>query len=342
MLEPLLDPLALVLTPQIGPKRLQIALRGDGSSESLAHLLGSEIARAYQQTLKEQKAQQEREKAQALGVRIIGLWEEGYPEALRQLDSPPGALWLKGELPPSGPQIGIVGTRKASPWALHWTQKVAQELGQSGVGVISGLARGIDTAAHQGALEAGGYTLGVLGSAVDRVYPAENRRLAERMSLLSEFPLGTPPQPELFPRRNRIIAALSRAILVVEAGEKSGALITSRFALELGRDVLAVPGRPADPQSVGTNRLIQDGAGLVLSAEDVLGALGVSAVRRAPPELEGPEARLYRALLELPMALPEDLAKTTDLSVPEVLSLLTMLELKGLAQALPGGRYSPG
>jgi DNA processing protein len=342
MLEPTFDPLALVLTPQIGPKRLQKALRGDGSVDGTAELLSPEIALAYAKTLREHKAEREREKAAALGVRIIGVWEEAYPEALRQLDSPPGALWLKGELPTATPHLGIVGTRKASPWATLWTHKVALELAQAEVGVISGLARGIDTAAHKGALEAGGYTLGVLGSAVNMPYPAENRALAERMSLLSEFPLGTPPQAELFPRRNRIIAALSRAVLVVEAGEKSGALITSKFALELGRDVLAVPGRPGDPQSVGTNKLIQDGAGLVLSAEDVLGALGVRAAPREKPALEGAEAKVYRALLELSEALPDDLAGAADLPVHEVLSLLTVLELKGLAQPLPGGRYSPG
>ncbi|MER3554667.1 MAG: DNA-protecting protein DprA [Meiothermus sp.] len=336
------DPLALALTPQIGPKRLQKALASDGGVDGVAEVLGNEIALAYAKILKERKADQERENADKLGVRIIGLWEEAYPEVLRQLDSPPSVLWLKGELPPQTAHVGIVGTRRVSAWAALWTHKVAQALAEAGVGVISGLARGIDTEAHKGALEGGGYTLGVLGSAVDKLYPAENRALAERMSVLSEFPLGTSPKAELFPRRNRIIAAFAKAVLVVEAGETSGALITSKFALELGRDVLAVPGRPGDAQSVGTNRLIQDGAGLVLSAEDVLGALGVSATKREKPALEGAEAKVYRALLELSEALPDDLAGSTELPVSEVLSLLTILELKGLAQPLPGGRYSAG
>lgn len=222
MLEPTFDPLALVLTPQIGPKRLQKALGGNGSVDGIAEILGPEIALAYAQTLREQKAEREREKAGVLGVRIIGVWEEAYPEALRQLDSPPGALWLQGELPPATAHLGIVGTRKASPWAVLWTHKVALDLAKAGVGVISGLARGIDTVAHKGALEAGGYTLGVLGSAVDRLYPAENRALAEQMSVLSEFPLGTPPQAELFPRRNHIIAALSKAVLVWKRAKRAG------------------------------------------------------------------------------------------------------------------------
>lgn len=336
-----MSPLALALTPNVGPKRMQAALAGDLSPESVREILGSEIAEAYSKTLREGKAEREYEQAEKLGIRIIGLWEEGYPEPLRHLDSPPAALYLKGALPPER-NIGIVGTRKATPWALAWTRKVAQELAEAGVGVISGLARGVDTEAHRGAIEAGtGYTLGVLGSSLDKLYPAENRTLAQQMSVLSEFPLGTPPLAELFPRRNRIIAAFSQAVLVVEAGEKSGALITAKFALELGRDVLAVPGRPGDLLSLGTNRLIQDGAGLVLSAEDVLMALGVNAPKKQAVNLEPLEAQVYRALLELSESLPDDLAGATGLSVGETLSTLTLLEIKGLVQATPGGRYAP-
>lgn len=335
-----MSPLALALTPNVGPKRLQAALAGDLSPESVRQILGPEIAQAYSKILREGKALREYEQAEKLGIRIIGVWDEGYPEPLRHLDSPPAALYLKGTFPPQQRNIGIVGTRKASPWALAWTRKVAQELAEAGVGVISGLARGIDTEAHKGAIEAG-YTLGVLGSSLDKLYPAENRTLAQQMSLLSEFPLGTPPLAELFPRRNRIIAAFSQAVLVVEAGEKSGALITAKFAMELGRDVLAVPGRPGDLLSVGTNRLIQDGAGLVLSAEDVLMALGVNAPKKQAVNLEPLEAQVYRALLELSESLPDDLAGATGLSVGEILSTLTLLEIKGLVQATPGGRYAP-
>ena len=302
--------------------------------------MGGEIAAAYQKILAEGKAQQEYQQAQKLGIQIIGVWEDSYPEPLRHLESPPAVLYLKGSLPPQR-NIGMVGTRKASPWATAWTRKVAQELAEAGIGVISGLARGIDTEAHKGALEAAGYTLGVLGSSVDKLYPAENRSLAQQMSVLSEFPLGTPPLAELFPRRNRIIAAFAQAVLVVEAGEKSGALITAKFALELGRDVLAVSGDARDLLSLGTNRLIQDGAGLVLAAEDVLMALGVGAPKKPALNLEAGEAKVYRALLELSESLPDDVALTTGLSVGETLSLLTLLEIKGLVQAVPGGRYAP-
>lgn len=334
------DPLALALTPQIGPRRLQQALATDLSVEAVAEVLGPEIAAAYARTLQNGLAEQERAQAARLGVRLIGLWEEGYPEALRHLDSPPMVLYLQGELPPTERNIGIVGTRKASPWATAWTHKVARELAEAGIGIVSGLALGIDAAAHKGALDGGGYTLGVLGSALDRFYPVQNRALADRMSVLSEFPLGTPPQAGLFPRRNRTVAALAQAVLVVEAGEKSGSLITAKFAAELGRDVLAVPGRPSDTFSLGCNRLIQDGAGLVLDTEDVLNALGVLAPKKQAVQLVGSQAKVYRALLELPEALPDDLAQSTGLSTSEILSVLMMLELKGLVQS-SAGRYSP-
>lgn len=334
------DPLALVLTPNIGPRRLQQALATDLSLEAISQLLGTEIAAAYAKTLKDGLAEKEREQAAKLGLELIGLWEDSYPEVLQHLDSPPPVLYLKGELPPTQRNIGIVGTRKASSWATAWTHKVARELAEAGIGIISGLALGIDAASHKGTLEGGGYTLGVLGSAMDRFYPLQNRALAEQMNVLSEFPLGTPPQAGLFPRRNRIVAAFSRAVLVVEAGEKSGSLITAKFAAELGRDVLAVPGRPSDTLSLGSNRLIQDGAGLVMNTEDVLGALGVLAPRKQAVQLEGNEAKVYRALLELSEALPDDITQSTGLSTSETLSVLMMLELKGLAQS-SAGRYSP-
>lgn len=334
------DPLALALTPNIGPRRLQQVLSTDLSVEAVTQLLGAEIAAAYAKTLKSGLAEKEREQAAKLGLRLIGFWEGSYPEVLQHLDSPPLVLYLKGELPPTQRNIGIVGTRNASPWATAWTHKVARELAEAGIGIISGLALGIDAASHKGALDGGGYTLGVLGSAVDRFYPPQNRALAERMNVLSEFALGTPPQAGLFPRRNRIVAALSKAVLVVEAGEKSGSLITAKFAAELGRDVLAVPGRPGDTFSLGSNRLIQDGAGLVMNTEDVLGALGVLAPKKQSVQLEGSEARVYRALLELSEALPDDLAQSTGLSTSETLSVLMMLELKGLTQS-SAGRYSP-
>ncbi|MDX2003943.1 MAG: DNA-processing protein DprA [Meiothermus sp.] len=337
-----MTPLALALTPNIGIRRLQALLtHRDHSPEAVEEVLGLEIGTAYRKVLREQTAEKELEQAAKLGARIVGYWDEAYPETLRHLESPPTLLYLKGELPPTGRNIGVVGTRKASQWALSWTHKVSRELAEAGLGVISGLALGIDTASHRGALEGGGYTLGVLGSALDKFYPAQNRLLADSMSVLSEFPLGTSPQAGLFPRRNRIVAALSKAVLVVEAGEKSGSLITARHALELGRDVLAVPGRPGDTGSLGCNRLIQDGAGLVMDTADILSAFGISAPKREAVQLEGLEAKLYKALLEMPESLPDDLALTVGSGPAETLSTLMLLQLKGLVQELRGGRYSP-
>jgi len=191
------DPLALALLPGIGPKRLLEVLK----AEDPLGFLRERFPEAWRH-LPEAEAQAERERgrAEALGVRLLGLWEEGFPEGLRALPQPPTHLYLKGELPPEREAVALVGTRRASPWALAFARRLARELAEAGLWVVSGLARGIDREAHLGALEAGGRTLGVLGSALDRVYPPENRPLAQRMDLLSEFPFGTGPKPEFFPR----------------------------------------------------------------------------------------------------------------------------------------------
>ena len=330
-----MDPLALALLPGIGPKRLLEVLK----AEDPLGFLQERFPEAWRRLPEaEARAERERRRAEALGVRLLGLWEEGFPDGLRALPQPPTHLYLKGELPEEGKAVALVGTRRASPWALAFARRLARELAEAGLWVVSGLARGIDKEAHLGALEGGGRTLGVLGSALDRVYPPENRSLAQRMDLLSEFPFGTEPKPEFFPRRNRLIAGLSRAVVVVEAPVDSGALITARHALELGKEVLAVPGRPTDENSKGANRLIQDGAYPVLCAEDVLSYLGFASRRAPGPDLSPEEARLYE-LLRQGEALPDDLSEALGLSPEAVLALLTLLELKGLAQALPGGRY---
>jgi DNA processing protein len=327
--------LALALLPGIGPKRLQ-ELLGEPDPEAALRERFPQVLEKLPGVQKEAEA--ERRKAERLGFRILGLWEEGFPEGLKYLPQPPTHLYLKGALPEEGEAVAVVGTRRAAPWALAFARKLARALAEAGAVVVSGLARGIDREAHLGALEAGGGTLGVLGSALDRIYPPEHRAMAEKMDLLSEFPLGTGPKPEHFPRRNRLIAGLARAVIVVEAPLDSGALITARYALELGKEVLAVPGRPTDPGSLGANRLIQDGAYPVLAPEDALSYLGLSGKRKELPQLSPEEARLYE-LLRQGEALPEHLAEALGLGPEAVLALLTLLELKGLVQPLPGGRY---
>ncbi|MER3536532.1 MAG: DNA-protecting protein DprA [Thermus sp.] len=330
-----MDPLALALTPGIGPKRLLDLLQSEDPLEALK--AEHRLFAAWRNGM-EERAKRERERAKALGARILGLWDEDFPQSLRILPQPPTHVYVKGELPEEG--VALVGARRASPWARAFTRGLARALAEAGAWVVSGLARGIDAEAHLGALEAGGRTLGVLGSGLDRIYPPEHQHLASRMDLLSEFPFGTGPRPEFFPRRNRLIAALAKAVVVVEAGEESGALITARHALELGKEVLAVPGRPTDKNSQGANRLIQDGAYPVLSPEDLLDYLRLSGAQRPKPSLSQEEAVLYEALRSLGQALPEELALRTGLAASEVLALLTALELKGLAQTLPGGRYA--
>jgi len=330
--------LALALTPGVGPRRYLRARREHESPLVAARALGERVAQAYREVLASGEAERVLKRARELGVRVLLPLEEGYPEGLMHLADPPAPLFVRGEVPEKEAAVAIVGTRRASPWALAFARDLARALAEAGVYVVSGLARGIDAAAHKGALEAGGKTLAVLGSAIDRVYPPEHRPLAERISLVSEFPFGTGPRPEHFPRRNRVIAALVRAVVVVEAPERSGALITARHALELGREVLAVPGRPGDEKSRGANRLIQDGAFPLLEPEDALRYLGLE--RRAKGEKPPPHlAPLYEALKALGLALPEDLAARTGKRPEEVLAALLELELLGLAEATPGGRY---
>lgn len=216
------------------------------------------------------------------GAQIITMGEAAYPSSLRSLDDAPPLLYMRGTLLESDTlALGMVGTRTATRYGLDAAHYFALELARAGVTIISGLAQGIDAAAHRGALEAKGRTIALLGSGVDVLYPREHDRLAQQISengaLLSEYPLGTPPIASNFPRRNRLISGLSRAVLVVEAPEHSGALLTANAALEQGRDVFAVPGLIFNPSSMGANRLIQDGAKLVMSSADILEEFGFEA-----------------------------------------------------------------
>ncbi|WP_456411937.1 DNA-processing protein DprA [Oceanithermus sp.] len=332
----------LALTPGVGPARfLKVFEAGEEGLERVDELLGAELARAYRRVRETGEAGRVQERAAELGVRPVGLWEAGYPPTLRHLADPPPLVYLKGSWNFEAPAVAVVGSRRAQPWALDFARGLARSLAEAGVAVISGLARGVDTAAHEGALAGGGPTLAVLGSGVDVVYPPENAGLAAQVTLMSELPLGSGPSAGSFPRRNRLIAALADAVVIVQAPEKSGALITAALAAELGREVLVVPGRPSDWASRGSNRLLADGAGVVLEPGDVLDALGIGGT--APPadrpEPEGAAGALWKALRRRGEALPDDLALDLGLSAAEVLGLLTRLELSGHARALPGGRY---
>ena len=287
------------------------------------------------------------------------VWGSGeYPERLTHLHDPPAGLWARGpaSLPPDR-MIGIVGTRRATEYGRRMAHDLAFDLAAVGWAVVSGLASGIDAAAHRGALAGGGTTIAVLGCGIDRVYPAINRQLygsiAARGLLLSEYPPDDTPRKHHFPQRNRIIAALSSALVVVQAGHKSGALITAGMALDLGREVLAVPGPADQAVSWGVHHLLREGAQVAETALDVLRELGESRCLEtgesqgtlfdAHPSSPGvgvppPAGRLREGLAAGP-ALVDDLARATGIEVPEVLAMLCRMELSGMVRSLPGNRF---
>ncbi len=284
----------------------------------------------------------------AQGIHVITWQDESYPRRLKEIDQPPPVLYARGELLPEDDfAVAIVGTRRITPYGRQVTEELASFLAAGGITVVSGLARGVDAAAHTAALRAGGRTLAVLGSGVDRIYPPENRTLAEQMlahgAILSDYPVGTAPEATNFPPRNRIISGLSLAVVVIEAGETSGALITAEFAAEQGREVFAVPGSILAPQSKGTNKLIQKGAQLLLTPDDLLQALNLTRVgaqksaRRVLPA-DDVEKQLLEALGSEPLHVDE-LRSQTGLPVEKVSAALVMMELKGMVRQVGAMHY---
>ncbi|HYM50142.1 MAG TPA: DNA-processing protein DprA [Candidatus Limnocylindrales bacterium] len=265
--------------------------------------------------------------------------QPGYPELLAEIPDPPDRLYLRGVMP-AGVMIAIVGSRRATPYGLRVAQTLARDFVRAGAVVVSGLARGIDAAAHEGAIEGGGKTVAVLATGLDPVYPPEHTALADRVArhgaLLSEVPDGTVPLPGRFPIRNRIISGLSRGLVIVEAAARSGALITARMALEQGREVFAVPGSIENPMTAGTHALIQDGAALVQSAEDVLRVMGElplvhahtrARVRASAGPREPELAAVWELLDWVEPRHHDELAALLGLPVQEVSRRLTLLEM---------------
>ena len=292
------------------------------------------------------------EALQRIGAEPVFFEDEGYPALLRQIADPPAFLLVRGRLRTEIPLLAVVGSRKATPYgrrvALEWSRRLAE----SGVGIVSGLALGVDTEAHRGALSAGGYTVAVLGSGPEVIYPRENRHLAEEIlaaggALVSEFPPGARPERWRFPRRNRLISGLSLGVLVVEAAERSGALITAGMALDQGREVLAVPGSIFSPQSAGVHYLLKQGAHPVTSPEEVLEILGITSGKQAPsstssgpsPEDLSPHAREVLAALGPYPRHFDEILEATGLSVSQLAEALLELEMEGLIQGLPGHFY---
>jgi DNA processing protein len=285
------------------------------------------------------------------GVAVVTIDDPAYPARLREIYGAPPLLFVRGQLPPAGASLlSVVGTRQATAYGRAVTEQIVGDLARQGVWIVSGFARGVDTHAHRAALAAGGRTIAVVACGLDTVYPPENRDLAAAVprqgALISELPLGARPEARNFPARNRIVAGVSPATLVVEAGERSGALITAEFALAQGREVLAVPGPITSPRSVGTNRLIQDGARLVQSAEEVRSELGLQGEAQKASQLRlaelmplDPDEQAVVARLAAEPLLTDDLAQALGRPIQEVQATLTMLELKGQVRQVAGLNY---
>jgi DNA processing protein len=357
--DPRLPWLGFHLTKGIGPSRLERLLDHFGDLSRAWNATPGELERAgLGEVLRANVAaarrtwdlDRELARVEAAGVTLLTRDDPGYPARLRQIAGAPPVLYVKGALTPADDlALGIVGTRRATAYGREVTMRLAGELAAAGLTIVSGLAKGVDACAHDAALRAGGRTIAFLGSGVDVIYPAEHRALAARIAnggqgaLVSEYHLGTTPDAPNFPARNRLISGMSLGVLVTEAPLRSGALITTDFAAEQGRDVFAVPGSILSPNSAGPNELLKEGARPVTCAEDILEELNLvrqeaqAETRRALPENDD-ERAVLRMLGDGPTHV-NDLSQSSGLPVAALGSLLMMLELKGMVRQLGVGQY---
>ena len=349
--------IGFTLVKGIGAVRFQRILERFGNAESAWRATPADLAGAGLGLKMIERLVAVREKVDlsliwdqihAKGIQVLTWMDEAYPQRLKEIEQPPPVLYLRGEITSEDTwAVAIVGTRKVTSYGRQIAEEISTYLAANGVTVVSGLARGVDAIAHNAALRAGGRSLAVLGSGVDRIYPPENRALAEKMiqhgAILSDYIPGTPPESSNFPPRNRIISGLSMAVIVIEAGETSGALITAEFAAEQGREIFAVPGNILAPQSKGTNKLIQQGALPLLSASDIMQALNLTrvgqqkAARKALPADEL-ESQLLGTMGEEPLHVDE-IRNQTGLPVEKVSATLVMMELKGMVRQVGNMHY---
>jgi DNA processing protein len=342
----------------VGPARLRALLDVCGNVEAAWHASIQQMqeARLDRRTIesvltarREVQPEQELARVQAAGITVLTWDDADYPAPLRTIDASPFALYLRGRLTSQDEwAVALVGTRRASAYGREVAQVLASELARHGVTVVSGLALGVDTVAHRAALEGGGRTLAVLGSGLDQLYPPQNRGLAQAIidqgAVISDYPLGTRPDANNFPPRNRIISGLSRGVVVIEAGERSGALITAKFAAEQGRDVFAVPGSILHPGSAGCNALIREGATPLLAVDDVLEQLNMvhlqerMAVRRSVPVADDDEARILALLSGEPTHI-DDIVRAANLPAAGIGGMLAIMELKGLVRQVAPMMY---
>jgi DNA processing protein len=367
------DWIALNMTPGVGPRVTARLLEHFGSAEAIFDAPRRELAllRLTPETIESiakralhPRAEEEIEKARKLGSDILVLDDGVYPALLRETYDPPVTLYVKGAWAEclEGPCIAIVGSRRCSTYGQNAALMLSRELAQRGITIVSGMARGIDAAAHRGALEAGGRTVGVMGTGLDQIYPRDHKKLADDIlqnkgALVTQFPLGTPPVSENFPYRNRVISGLSLGVVVIEAAENSGSLITARLAMEQNREVFAVPGNITSRNSFGTNYLIKGaGAKLVQQWQDIASELPaelaaqllpppgrkkkkgelVDQLQLTPSDLNEHERAIFKLLTTDTPQQIDTLAETTKLSITQLTSALLTLEMRELIRALPG------
>ena len=349
------DWLRLAAVPGVGSQTQRLLLKAFGlpnavfaaSGSALRSVIGADLAIALHAHDSHAEVEAALAWAAEPGNQLITLADRLYPQALLDTDDPPILLYVKGQAELlNRPSLALVGSRNASHQGEANAEAFARALSQAGLGIVSGMALGIDAAAHRGGLQGPGSTIAVIGTGIDRIYPARNadlaRRIAETGAIVSEFPLGTPPLQHNFPRRNRIIAGLAKGCLVVEAAERSGSLITARLAAEAGREVFAIPGSIHSPVAKGCHKLIKQGAKLVDSAQDILEELGWEARVAIPPEIRLQTPPTGDPLLETmgfdPISV-DVLANRTGLTADTLLAMLLAHELEGRVAQLPGGLY---
>jgi DNA processing protein len=319
-------------------------LRGSGlcTRRTIAHLTDKVARRNTEKAF---------ESVKRCDAGIITIYDKAYPELLKHIADPPLVLYCRGKLETDAAYIAVVGSRRATWYGLEMAKRLSKELAEHGVTIVSGMARGVDSQAHRGALETGGRTIAVLGCGIDTAYPPENRTLMNEIiqhgAVISEYLPGTRPVQYNFPARNRIISGISLGVTIVEAGEKSGSLITADYALEQGREVFAVPGNINSHNSAGTNRLIRDGAKIVTGVGDILDELKIShsiqnsyncTKKQAVMKLTGDEKTIAQRLLNGPVHL-DVISRDCGINVQLASSILLMLELSGFVEQLPGKFY---
>lgn len=351
--------LGFSLVPEIGARRLALLLRTFGSAENAWHAGASDLKHAglddkpignLLATRGRVNLDVELERVHRAKARLITLVDDDYPALLRAAPDAPPLLYIRGTLTPADSRaLAVVGTRRMSAYGRESAEFLSRELAAQGVTIVSGLAHGIDAVAHQAALSAGGRTIAIFGSGIDRIYPGDHQGLAERIvsqgALISEFPLGAKAEAHHFPRRNRVVSGISLGVLVVEAPENSGALITATYAAEQGRDVFAVPGSIFHANTAGAHRLIQEGAKLVSRPQDILDEFDIRyehmQTREVMEEMlpESIEERTLLKLLGTDTIHADDLIRLSQLAPAVVIATLTVMELKGLIRSAGAMHY---